>query len=141
MRSYPSNSPQAASRILALTLLADGHFDHSEAISLRQAQAFEALGLRSDELDAALGEFCDDLLASAALNWSDACFVDSATLSSLMAEIDDPALRRTLLRLCITIVEADQQVTESEAMVVHAAIEHWGLHREALALKSSTAAH
>ena len=26
MRTYPRNSPQAASRILALTLLADGHF-------------------------------------------------------------------------------------------------------------------
>lgn len=136
MRTYPRNSPQAASRILALTLLADGHFGHAEAVSLQQARAFEALGLQPDELDAALGEFCHDLLASAALNWSDACFLDPATLSSLMAEIDDPDLRRTLLHLCVTIVEADHQVTDAEAMVLHAAVEHWGLHREALAIRT-----
>ena len=65
--------------------------------------------MRPDELDAAVSEFCANLPANSALNGSDACFVDPATLASLMAEIDDPALRRTLLRLCITVVEADRQ--------------------------------
>lgn len=139
MRTYPRNSPQAASRILALTLLADGHFDQTEAVSLQQSRAFEELGLRADELDAAVNEFCADLLASSALNWSDACFVDTGTLASLMAEIDDPALQRTLLRLCITVVEADRQVTDAEAMIVSAAVEHWGLHLEALELAAPVA--
>jgi hypothetical protein len=139
MRTYPRNSPEAASRILALTLLADGHFDQAEAVSLEQARAFEALGMRPDELDAAVSEFCADLLSCSALNWSDACFVDPATLASLMAEIDDPALRRTLLHLCVKVVEADQQVTEAEAMILRAAVEHWGLHREALELGAPVA--
>ena len=34
MRSYPTNSPQAAARIVALTLLADGHVDGIEMDAL-----------------------------------------------------------------------------------------------------------
>ena len=34
MRNYPRNSPQAAARIVALTLLADGHIDKAEIDTL-----------------------------------------------------------------------------------------------------------
>ena len=46
--------------------------------------------------------------------------------------IDDPALRLKLLRLCVSIVEADGHVAEGESIVLLAAVEHWGLHREML---------
>jgi uncharacterized tellurite resistance protein B-like protein len=58
--------------------------------------------------------------------------VDDRTLAGLMGEIEDPLLRRSLLRLCIEIAEADGQVAEGEAVVLIAAVEHWGLHREML---------
>ena len=49
-----------------------------------------------------------------------------------MAEIDDPELRRKALRLCVAVVEADGQVAEGESVVLAAAVEHWGPHREML---------
>ena len=60
--------------------------------------------------------------------------MDDRTLAGLMGEIENPALRRKLLRLCIEIAEADTQVTDGEAIVLTAAVEHWGLHREMLRL-------
>ena len=44
----------------------------------------------------------------------------------------DPELRRTLLQLCVAIVEADDHVAEGESVMLTAAVEHWGLHRDML---------
>ena len=38
MRSYPKNSPQAAARIVALVLIADGHVSQSEIDALNHLQ-------------------------------------------------------------------------------------------------------
>jgi uncharacterized tellurite resistance protein B-like protein len=130
MRSYPTNSPQAAARIVALTMLADGHLAQSELDVLERQGAHDQLGLDRDTLQAVLHAFCEDLLHSAHLTWSDACRVDPRTLAQLMAEVDDPALRLKVLQLCLKIVQADDHVAEGETIVLGAAVEHWGLHRE-----------
>jgi hypothetical protein len=70
------------------------------------------------------------LLSSEQLKWADACPVDERTLADLMGEIQDPALRLKLLRVCIELAEADAHVAEGESIVLVAAVEHWGLHHE-----------
>jgi len=130
MRTYPINSPQAAARILALTMLADGHLDKSELDVLEHHGVHEQLGLDREGLQAVLHGFCEDLLHGAQLTWGDACRVDPRTLGQLMAEVDDPALRMKLLQLCLRVVQADNHIDDGEAIVLGAAVEHWGLHRE-----------
>ena len=132
MRTYLSNSPQAAARIVALTVLADRDISKAELELLDRLAIHEQLGLDRNELHAVLDSLCEDLLSSEQLQWSDACPVDDRTLVGLMGEIEDPALRRKVLRLCIEIAEADTQVTDGEAIVLTAAVEQWGLHREML---------
>lgn len=132
MRPYPCNSPQAAARIVALTVLADRDISKTELELLDRLAVHEQLGLDRDELHNVLDSFCEDLLSSEQLQWSDMCPVDERTLAGLMGEIDNRALRRKLLRLCIEIAEADTHVTDGEAIVLTAAVEHWGLHREML---------
>ena len=53
-----------------------------------------------------------------------------------MGEIEDPALRLKLLRLCVELAEVDARVDEGESMVLVAAAEHWGLHHETFRLSS-----
>ena len=130
MRSYPANSPQAAARIIALTVVADGDIADAEIQWLDRLAVHEQLGLARDELHALLDTFCEDLLLSDQLKWSDACPVDERTLADLMGEIQDPALRLKLLRLCVELAEIDAHVAEGESIVLVAAVEHWGLHRE-----------
>lgn len=130
MRSYPVNSPQAAARILALTLVADGDIGDSETEWLDRLAVHEQLGLARNELHALLDTFCEDLLSSDQLRWADACPVDERTLTNLMGEIQDPRLRLKLLRLCVELAEADAHVHEGESIVLVAAVEHWGLHHE-----------
>lgn len=132
MRTYPTNSPRAAARIVALTVVADGDIGTTELELLERMGVHEQLGLDRNEFHAVLDKLCEDLLSSEQLQWADACPVDDRTLAGLMGEIEDPALRRKLLCLCIEIAEADTQVTDGEAIVLTAAVEHWGLHREML---------
>ena len=130
MRSYPTNSPQAAARIVALTVLADGDIGEAEIEWLDRLAVHQQLGLARHEFHALLDTFCEDLLSSDQLKWADACPVDERTLSDLMGEIQDPALRLKLLRLCVDLAEVDAHVDEGESIVLVAAVEHWGLHYE-----------
>jgi hypothetical protein len=125
MRNYPRNSPQAAARIVALTLLADGHIDRAEIEALDRVDTAQALGLSRHELEAVLKTFCEDLLTAAHLTWADTCRIDADTLAQLMAEIDDPALQQRLLDLCLALAEADAHLADSEAIVLDAACLHW----------------
>ena len=132
MRHYSPDSPQAAARIVALAVLADRDIGTTELDLLDRLAVHEQLGLDRTELHTVLDNFCEDLLSSEQLQWADTCPVDERTLASLMGDIEDPALRRKLLHLCIEIVDADTTVTDGEAIVLTAAVEHWGLHREML---------
>lgn len=135
MRSYPRNSPQAAARIVALTLLADGHLCKAELDVLDHVGAAAKLGLTTPALQDVVRDFCEDLLASTGPSWSDACSIDSRTLAGLMSEIDDPELRLTVVHLCVAVVEADEHIAAGESAVLAAAVEHWGMQRLMLQLE------
>ena len=132
MRKYARNSPQAAARIVALTLVADGDVNKAEFALLDELAVHQQLGLERDALHAVVDTFCEDLLSSKQLAWADVCPVDEYTLAELMAEIDDPALRRKVLGLCVKLAEVDGHVAEGESIVLAAAVEHWGLDYQML---------
>jgi uncharacterized tellurite resistance protein B-like protein len=140
MRSYPVNSPQAAARIVALTVVADGDIGDAEIEWLDRLAVHEQLGLARHELHELLDTFCEDLLSTGQLKWADACPVDERTLANLMGEgeVQDPALRLKLLRLCVELAEVDAQVDDGESSVLVAAVEHWGLHHEMFRSSSET---
>lgn len=132
MRKYAQNSPQAAARIVALTLIADGDVGGAELALLDDLAVHQQLGLDRDELHTVIDTFCEDLLSSKQLELADVCPVDEYTLVALMGEIDDPALRRKVLDLCVRLAEVDDQVGEGESIVLSAAMAHWGLHYKML---------
>jgi uncharacterized tellurite resistance protein B-like protein len=132
MRFYPRNSPEAAGRIVALAMLADGHLCREELNLVERQDTLAPFGLDPQRLQQVLTTLCEDLLYARQLTWAEACQVDQRTLDALMAEIDDPDLRLKLLQLCVDVVEADAQVSDGEAMVLVSAVEQWGLHNKML---------
>ena len=128
MRTYPNNSPQASARIVALAMLADGHFCQTELDVLTRMDADVQLGLEAEELKTIVHTLCEDLFYSRHGNWGPAN-LDASTLNALLAEIDDPDLRVKVLGLCVAVTEADAHVAEGEARVLAAAYEQWGLPR------------
>lgn len=132
MRTYPTNSAQSAARIVALTLVADGHVSPAELDVLERVDAYRQLGITRLEMQWVLQDFCEDLLQAHRSMWNDACDVDPRTIGQLLAEVDDPSLRMRVLRLCVAVAEADDHVADVESIVLVSAVENWGLHRQML---------
>ena len=127
MRSYPHNSPEAAARIVALVLISDGHVCSSEFDILKRLGAERELGLEPQFLPHIVHTLCEDLMSGGYASGSLLGNVDDSTLASVMAEISDPALRRTVLRLSLAAARADGHLADGETMVVEAARHHWQL--------------
>jgi len=127
VRSYPRNSPEAAARIVALVLISDGHVCSSEYDILKQLGAERELGLEPHLLPHIVHTLCEELLLGGYATGSLMDNVDDSTLASLMAEISDPALQRTVLRLSLAAARADGHLADGETVVVAAARHHWQL--------------
>ena len=125
MRSYPPNSPEATARIVALVLISDGNVCRSEIEALQRLRIEQELALAPGAFAQVVQELCEDLLMGAYSSGSMMCSVDPSTLASLLADVDEPALQRKVLRLASAAVEADRHLAEAEALVVAAARRHW----------------
>lgn len=132
MRTYATDSPQAAARIVALTLVSDGHVSKKEMDVLERIGAYQPLGIDKAGMRAVLRDFCEDILQARHPNWADACQIDPQTLNQLMAEVNDPFLRMAVLRLCVAVAEADGHIADGESFVLVNAVEQWGLHYQML---------
>ena len=121
MRSYPRNSPEAAARIVALVLISDGHMCSSEFDVLKQLDAERELGLKPQFFLHIVQTLCEELLASGYETGSLLGNLGASALASLMAEISDAALQRTVLRLSLAAARADGHLAEGETLLVEAA--------------------
>ena len=130
MRSYPRNSPEAAARIVALVLIADGHVCRSEFDVFEQLDGPRELGLQSDGLPRVVQTLCEDLLMGGHGSGSMLGGIDDSALASLMTELDEPALQRKVLRLAFAAARADRHLADGESLILAAARRHWGLGEE-----------
>jgi hypothetical protein len=134
MRTYPRNSPEAAARIVALALTADGHVCSSEDRALDRLNVSRELGLAPGQFPGIVQALCEDRMLAPA-SWADAVGdLDGDLLTTLMAEIDDPTLRRKVLRLCLAIAVADDYLADGEIALLAAMLEAWRPHRTAIAV-------
>jgi hypothetical protein len=140
MRSYPRNSPEAAARIVALVLIADGHVCRSEFEVFDRLDGPRVLGLKPDGFARIVQTLCEDLLMGDHAGGAMLGAIDTATLAALMAEVDDPALRRKVLRLAVAAARADRHLADGEALVLAAARRHWSLNDESVVDEPAEAA-
>ena len=132
LRPYPCNSAEAAARIVALALIADGRIKAVETAALDALQAHERLGLTRAQWHGVVHDLCADLLGPA--RCGDAGCIPSELLARMLDEVDDDTTQRLVLRLCSAVVHADRQIDDGESFVLLGAIEHWGLHPDDQAL-------
>lgn len=129
---YPIDSPHACARIVAVALVCDGEVTRPELAMLNELQVLERLGLSGAEFQSVVSDLCADLLATAKAEGDDECRIDPMLIERWMSGVHDPALQRAVLSLCSAVIQADGYLQESESMLMHAAIEHWGIRPEGL---------
>ena len=129
MRHYPTNSPEAIGRVLAIAMMADGAVDSSELAALEKKEIINRIGLDPERFDRMFYEYYEDLLSSARRVPSGQLELDGATIGLLFDEIRDPELQKLALRSMLDIVNADSQLNGSEAVLVAQAFRHWQIER------------
>jgi hypothetical protein len=127
MRHYPSDSPEAMGRLVALTLMADGAIDASELKQLDCKDIVRRLGLNDAGFDKLVHELCDDMLSSAHRTPAGQLELDADNIDLLLAEVQHPLLQKQVLRMMLDIVNADSKLSGGEAVLVAEAMKFWGI--------------
>lgn len=125
MTPYIHNSPQAAARLLAVILVADGNYSMSELRALEQLEAPKRLGLTAEELKDVIDQFCQDLLSASKGAWIGSTHMDESALLALFDEVQAPHLRREILSLSKGVVLADEYEADSEVSMLDAMEKAW----------------
>ena len=127
MRHYPTNSPEAMARIVALALLADGAIDLSELESMKRHEITKGLGLDDRQFDKVVHDFCNDMMTFAHRAPTGQFELDQKSIDALLAEIQDSELQSRLLSAIFSIVNAEGNLLASEVTLVSRAMTRWGL--------------
>jgi len=125
MRSYPTNSPQAMCRLLALAMIVDGRIAPQELKSLHRSGVLGALRVSEDTFDDTAGELTQDLLATSADREAGMVEIEPATIDLLLDEVKDEALRATVLKGMLEIVRADSVIDYRERRLLRRAMHAW----------------
>lgn len=125
MRLYATDSPDAVCRLLALSMIVDGHQAPSEMKALEHSAILERLGVDAERFDDAVVALCDDLLEAARRRDADEIEIDNATLDRLLDDVADPLLRMHVLKAMLDIVHADRLIDSREGLLVRRAQRRW----------------
>ena len=125
MRSYPIDSPEAATRLLAMALLADGHCSITELKALDRLGAPARLGLGPECFKAVIDHFCEDLLTANHGEWRGSAGIDSATRHDLFAEVQSPTLGAEVRTLCEAVMLCDGHLAEGEVALLDELAKAW----------------
>ncbi|HEY0061087.1 MAG TPA: TerB family tellurite resistance protein [Telluria sp.] len=123
MRNYPIDSPQAAGRILALTMVVDGNLAQSELAALDRSRILAYVDLTQAAFQQLIEELCNDMLSTAAHG---VVQLDINLIDGLLHEIVRPTLRRHLLQAMWKIADADGWLADGEAVLLNRASKIWG---------------
>ncbi len=125
MRNYPDNSPEAATRLLAMALVADGHYAIAEIKALDRLNAPARLGLGPESFKAVIDHFCEDLLLASHGVWLGSAAIDPATRRELFAEVKDPALGAEVRALCEAVMLCDGHLADGEVILLDEMAKAW----------------
>ncbi len=125
MRSYPTNSPKAMSRLLALTMIADGRLAPQELKALHRSGLLGVLRVSEDTFDETAGELCQDLLATSRNREPGMVDIEPETIDRLLDEVQDAALRAIVLKGMLEIARADSVIDHRERRLLRRAVNAW----------------
>lgn len=123
MQRYSVNSPEAAARVLAMALVADGQYSLTELRALDRQKAPAQLGLTPEAFKAVVDVFCQDLLLASGGQWTGT--VDATERRQLMQEITDRRLQDLVLQQCEALMLADGHLADGEVALLDALSAAW----------------
>ena len=130
MRAYPTNSPEALGRLLAMAILADGRLDNREVDWLTHHDTAALVGVEQDLLIQVLLDCCRDVITEA--EQERVFLLEDHRLARLADDVTDPALRKVALSAILIIAKSDGDVSEGEQTLLRFLMQRWGIALEDL---------
>ncbi|QYF95217.1 TerB family tellurite resistance protein [Massilia sp. PAMC28688] len=121
MRSYPPDSPQAVSRLLALTVIIDGGGSPSEIAATYKLSILGHAGIEEDMFDQVLREMSGDLPTTP----DGLVKLETAMIDQCLAEIVRPELRLSVWKAMWQLVYADEHFADAEVALLQRATDTW----------------
>lgn len=123
MRTYPPDSPEAVSRLLALTVIIDGGGSPPEITATYRHGILDYAGIQEDVFDQVLQEMRTDLPTTP----DGLVRVETEVIDQLLAEIVRPDLRLSLWKAMWQLAYADDELADAEIALLLRATNTWGI--------------
>ena len=124
----PPEAREAAARVLALILAADGRADERELKALADDRAFGRLGVSAARFAEMAREY--EAVAGAQMRSHNYLHLsDIEHLDALLAQVQDPQQRLLVCALAARVITADGSIRDIERMVFDHMLARWGLTR------------
>jgi len=127
-RTYPTNSPEAAGRVLAMAVLSDGHCSAVELETLRHMKAAERVGLSPAALHHIINGLAQDMQTATLGDMPTFDRLAPPTRDALLNGITDPYLQMDLQAMAHEVVVADGHLADGKAALVNTLGDRWHSH-------------
>lgn len=127
MRSYPPDSAQAVSRLLALTVISDGGGSPLEIAATYRLSILDYADIQEDVFDRVLQEMYSDLPTTA----DGLLMVEKGMIDQMLAEILQPDLRLRVWKAMWQLSYTDEKLADGELALLLLATSTWGIERGA----------
>ena len=126
MKTYPSNSPEAMARIVAMTMITDARLDDRELDIMERLHFYQLLGLGKRAFSQVVQDYCADLLAAGTPDGR-IDLMDQASIDAIVDAVDDPAKRAVMANMLLNIVKADGFFHDAELALFRYVLERWDI--------------
>jgi uncharacterized tellurite resistance protein B-like protein len=130
-RNYPRNSAEAASRIIAMTMITDANLDDGEIAAVDELRLYELLGLTRGRFLDVVRDYCEDLVAEVTPGGR-VRLLDPMRIDFIADHVDDRRLRVAVCAMMLNIIAADGALRDAELAVLTRVLARWGLTLEDL---------
>jgi len=131
MRPYPSNSPQAIARLLAMFMITDGNMDPRELDLLENVNVYDLIGLPRKQFAQVLADYCDDISDEAEQDGT-IHLLDTDRIEFMLGEVTDRNKRILTCVLAMDISKSDGTISDPEIVLLRHMMKEWNISLEDL---------
>lgn len=124
MKNYPTNSPEALARILAMFMITDGEMEAREIESMESLNVYEIIGLSRKRFIEVLAKYCDDV-SDEAENDGTIHLLSPQRVNEVLDVITDRSKRLLCCAIALDICKADSAISDPEMLLLRHMMHYW----------------
>lgn len=126
MKTYPTDSPEAMARLLAMVMITDARLDDREMDALERLDLLRLIGLSREQFSRVVKAYCDEVVATGSADGK-VNLMDRARIDAVVDAVQDPRKRMDAASMALILMKADEQFHEAELALLRYTLQRWGM--------------